>query len=351
MWRLTPGDRRPIKGGLAMRRMLLALALIVVPAVARADGEDPYVTEARKTFLEGVELTRQSQWGEALAAFERSARMRPHAVTSFNVGACERALGHYVRARQAFLLATDQHQKSGGHELSDALAREAKTMLDELERIIARVDVSVSPPGSAAIAMDGRPLEAAGSSPEGPLFLAGTSPPGPGEPIAASTFRVAVDPGVHVVTFSRPGFADAVVNRTVPPGAVVALRIELDRLPSTLRIESDRPDAIVTLNTVDVGPTPVEVQRPAGLYHVVVKSPGYSDYETEISTRPGERIDLLAKLPAERPSITSRWWFWAGTGAALVAVGAGTYFLTRTSPEPQRPAVDGGGLGWVIKLQ
>ena len=213
---------------------------------------------------------------------------------------------------------------------------------------MATLDITVSP-ANAAIAMDGRPLEAAQDA-RGPTFLGGTRAPGPGEPIALESFRITVDPGVHVLTFARAGFAEAVVNRTVPPGGVLAIKIELDRLPSTLRIESDCEGAIVSLNAVDVGPTPVEILRPAGLYHVLVRSKGFADYEAQVSTRPGERIDLLAKLPEERPSITTRWWFWTATGAALVGVGLGTYFLTRTTPQPQRPAVDGGGLGWVVKL-
>jgi hypothetical protein len=316
---------------------------------ARADEEDPLLTQARQAFLDGVELTHKSQWGDALAAFERSARLRPHAVTSFNLGACERALGRYIRARHWFRLTLEQDEKSGNRELSEALNGEAHAMLGELDRIVATLDVIVSP-ANAAIAVDGRPLEAADTDTDRALFFAGTRAPGPGEAIGVPAFRVAVDPGVHVLTFSRPGFSDAVVNRTVGPGAVLPLRIELDRLPSTLRIESDRPDAIVSLNGVDVGPTPVEVQRPMGLYRVVVRARGYADYETAVSTRPGERVELLAKLPEVHPSLTARWWFWVATGAVVVGVGAGTYFLTRSSPPPERPPIDSGGLGWTLKL-
>ncbi len=336
-----------------MRRLALCLALLVAtfgPAVrARADDEDPVVTQARHAFLEGVELTHQSQWSDALSAFERSARLRPHAVTSFNVGACERALGRYLRARQWFRLTLDQNDKAAKRELSETLTAEATAMLGELDRIVATLDVTVSPT-NAAIAVDGRPLEAGGADARGLLFLAGTRDPGPGEAVAAGAFRIAVDPGVHVVTFSRAGFSDAVINRTVGPGAVLPLRIELDRLPSTLRIESDRPDAIVSLNGIDVGPTPVELQRPAGLYHVLVQRKGFADYGAEVSTRPGERVDLLAKLPEVHRSLTEQWWFWAATGAVVVGVGAGTYFLTRSSPPAERPAVDGGGTGWMVKL-
>jgi hypothetical protein len=336
--------------GLAMSSALW-LAAFTLQGPVRADDEDPVVTQARQAFLEGVELTHKSQWGDALSAFERSERLRPHAVTSFNLGACERALGRYVRARRWFRLTLEHNEKKSPRELSEALAGEASAMLGELDRIVATLDVTVSPP-NAAIAVDGRPLESAEQAGQarGPFFLAGTRAPGPGEPIGVGAFHVVVDPGVHVLTFSRPGFSDAVINRTVGPGAVLSLRIELDRLPSTLRVDSDRADAIVALNGVDVGPTPVEVQRPAGLYHVVVQHKGYADYNTEVSTRPGERVELLARLPELHRSLTEQWWFWAATGAVVVGVGAGTYFLTRSSPQPERPPVDQGGTGWTVKL-
>jgi hypothetical protein len=58
---------------------------------------------------------------------------------------------------------------------------------------------------------------------------------------------------------------------------------------------------------------------------------------------------LNATLTAERPAITTRWWFWTGIGAIVAGAAiasAGVYFATR-SPTPP----DGGGLGWVVPAQ
>lgn len=43
--------------------------------------------------------------------------------------------------------------------------------------------------------------------------------------------------------------------------------------------------------------------------------------------------------------LTQRWWFWTGVVVAGAAIT--TYALTR--PDPERPAVNGGGLGGAVR--
>src|SRR5262249_13807542 len=151
-----------------------------------------------------------------------------------------------------------------------------------LDGIVARVRVSVIPEG-AGVAVDGRPLEPVNDEPGVPTLVAGTRPPGPGEPAPPGTFVLLLDPGAHVFTISRKGFTDAVVNRTLAPGARSDLNLELSRLPASLRISADREGALVTVGGVDVGPVPVEVLRPAGAYRVSVKRAGFVPYETRVN--------------------------------------------------------------------
>lgn len=82
--------------------------------------EDSRTLRAREEFLRGTELVQKAQWAEALGAFERSAKLRPHAITRFNIGACQRALRRYTRARASLLQALEQN-KEGGAQLSDTL--------------------------------------------------------------------------------------------------------------------------------------------------------------------------------------------------------------------------------------
>lgn len=319
--------------------ILVALALVFAPAIARADDD---VARARELFVKGGQLVKDADWANALLAFEESAKLRPHPVTTFNVGQCLRAMGQYTRARRAFANALGDSGKTPGVELTPALSEETKRYVGELDKLLGTIELTIAPEG-AAIAVDGRPLDVAldGS------LVANVLPAGPGRPAPKGTFRIVVDPGTHVITLSRSGFADAVSRETVAPGAKVTKKLELDRLPAQLRITSNQNGAQVLVNEADVGVTPVEIQRPAGKYHVVVRKPGFLVYDTNASADPGQSLNVNAALREDKPALTQRWWFWTGIGVVVVGAAITTYVVTR--PDPERPALDGGGLGWTAK--
>jgi hypothetical protein len=104
---------------------------------------------------------------------------------------------------------------------------------------------------------------------------------------------------------------------------------------------------VVTVNALDVGVAPVELSRPAGTYHVVVRSSGFVPYEVDTSLQPGQKTELRAKLEPEQTSLLRRWWFWTAAGVVLAGAAVTTYAVTR--PDPERPPVDGGGLGWAVR--
>src|SRR5947199_10579030 len=101
-----------------MRRgWLVTIAIVFSTAAAHAEPSD--VDRARDAYKEGAALARDAQWGAALAAFERSAKLRPHPWATFNIAVCERALGQYVRARRTFARALDE-RRGGDMDLPDA---------------------------------------------------------------------------------------------------------------------------------------------------------------------------------------------------------------------------------------
>jgi hypothetical protein len=328
------------------------------PAAASAtppappDADD--TARAREAFVQGTAFVHQAQWAEALSAFERSAKLRPHAVTTYNIGACQRALGQYTLARATLRAALARNEQAGGGELPDGVVAEIEAYTRQIDSLLAVADVTLDPPG-AAIAVDGRPLavdpSAAPSAGAAPVLVAGVRPPGPGEPPPAARFVLVLDPGAHVMTLSRKGYADAVVNRTMLPGSRTTLALALDRLPATLHIVSDPPGAIVTVDGDDVGPAPVDVLRPAGSYRVVVRKAGFVTYEAQVPAQAGQEVDLHAKLPEQHTPLTKRWWFWTAAGVVVAGAAAGTYALTRTPPTPTRPPPDCGGLGWCVQAQ
>ncbi len=315
-------------------RSLVLLFLIAHSALAEEDA----IAVARQHFVAGAELVRAAQWAEALLAFEKSHALRPHAVTLYNIGACERALGHYTRARAEL-------QSALQPTLPESLATESKAFIGEIDRLLAHIQVTLAPP-DAALAVDGRPLE---MSPEDPHTLtAGTLAPGPGQPPPAQPIQLVLNPGAHVLTLSRKGFTDVVLNRTFSPGGRDQLSLELERLPAHLRIESTLPNAVVRLDGVDIGVAPIEVMRPAGGHLLVVEKPGYLPYRAQLAVQPGEEANLRVTLEVAKRSLLRRWWFWTAAGAVLASASIGTYLIVRST---EVPPLDGGGLQWVAKVQ
>jgi len=310
-------------------------------APTSAHTEDARGSEAQALFRQGVEGVKQAQWAAALSAFERSAALRPHASTTFNVATCERAMAAYTRARASFKRAIEQDTAQPG-ELAPSQLVEAQGFLREIDQLLSWVQITLEPEGTA-VAVDGRPLTA---QPDG-TFVAGVAPPGPGTAPKGKVLTVLVNPGAHVFALSKPGFADAVVSRTFAPAESASLALELDRVPATLDVSANVVGAIVTVDGKDLGPAPVAVLRPAGSYKVTVAKEGFDPFETRVDVRAGERRALSAVLTEEQRPITRQWWFWTGA-AAVVAAGVLTTFLV-TQPESEPKPYDGGSTGWVVR--
>jgi hypothetical protein len=191
-----------------------------VAAPPASDTTDPRVEQAREIFRLGTALSDRGQWSDALAQFERSAVLRPHAVTIYNLAFCERALGRFTRAKRAFRAALAAPEG----ELPPNLAMQARGYLAEMESRLSRALVIVPTP-DARIAIDGRPLELASAGDADAEAVAGTRGPGAGERVPARSFQLVLDPGTHVIVVSTPGAPDLVVTRTFDAGSTVPLAL------------------------------------------------------------------------------------------------------------------------------
>ena len=305
--------------------------------------------EAQAAFKEGTRFVNEARWAEALAAFERAQASVPHAITLYNVGVCERALGHYTAARATFER-TVEEDASGRTTLPSRLREDVRGYLREIDGLLARVAIEVKPMG-ARLAVDGRPVTfTPNTGSTASTAVAGLRPAGAGEPIPSGPFVLELDACRHVLTFSRPGHSDGVVARDFRSGKAPPLTLALDELPATIAITADQPGALVTVDGRDLGPVPLTVQRPAGPLRVVVEKDGFVGSETTLDLRAGESSSYRATLPVDEPSVVATWWFWTSAAAAVAGVAVGSYFLAREEPEPVRATVGSGSLGWRVTL-
>ncbi|CAN5895162.1 hypothetical protein BH11MYX4_BH11MYX4_68940 [soil metagenome] len=334
------------------RPLLAILSLLVglsgfVPgravAAPPAGAESADVVEARKQFVAGNELAKSSQWAQALAAFERSAQLRPHPLTTFNMAVCERSLGRLTRARRLFgdTIAAAAREPS---EFPASRLEEANGYVTTIEAELVRLEVRLAP-ADAALSVDGRALVVETLPGALPVATAGLGAPGGLERAPAAKFVLVVDPGTHFFRVVAKGHADVTLTKVYASGARTVLDLELARLPATVHVTSNVSDPIVTVNGADVGLAPVAVSRPAGTYRVIVRKPGFDTFDTRLSIAAGQEVDLPARMAEEKILLTKRWWFWTAIGSALAGGAVLTYALTRESPAP--PPYAGGTTGWV----
>lgn len=203
------------------------------PASSESPPPSPAIAEARSAFQEGIALAKQQRWAEALEALQRSDALHPHAITTYNIGYCERELGQLTRARKQLSKALADHRARGSVELPPDLQAAAQQYLIEIEERLARVLVSITP---GAVAVDGGPLELAGSGPAYPVLLAGTRESGPPEVPPSFSFEVLLNPGEHRFVLAVKDHADVSLNRTFAPGSKTTLTLhppEPSPAPST----------------------------------------------------------------------------------------------------------------------
>src|SRR4051812_19520843 len=164
-----------MRGGL-----IVAIVVSMVAGRAHAQPGDASAA-AEQLFEQGRELARQSRWPEACARFEHSLRYEPALGTQLNLATCYRHIGKLASAWHVFCEAIAQATEAG-----DVARRDfARTQADALEPRLPRLTISVpqNPPAGLVVARDG--AQVAAGAPGAALY---------------------VDPGVHTITASAPGF-------------------------------------------------------------------------------------------------------------------------------------------------
>jgi hypothetical protein len=214
-----------------MRGLIASLAVAATLTAAAPAAADP-LAEARAAYTSGAELAKQGRWVEARAEFRRSAALKPHPLTSYNLGYCELMLQSFVRARRLFREAL----RADGGQLSDEYRASAKEHLATAEARIARVPVTL-PDADVLLLVDDRPLEFETGGPP-PILVAGTRDVGPAEHVLAARVEVLIDPGPHRFVTRREG-TDEEVARTISFDEGPAAELALDAPPPPEPIASE----------------------------------------------------------------------------------------------------------------
>jgi hypothetical protein len=220
---------------------LLAIATFCVAEVpllaegSEASPAEPAVARHRALFVEGAALARANRWLEALAAFEESAGLLPHARTSFNVGYCRRALGRFTAARAAFREALALHD--AGATLTEEQLAAAAEYLKEAEALVVRAEVEIAPEGTS-LSLDGAGLERAADG-----WIAALRPGAAVNEAPGGRFTLLLDPGRHVLSATSPAGEVFTLEVNAASGESPRYRLEVPspaerRLPDAERSSS-----------------------------------------------------------------------------------------------------------------
>lgn len=156
---------------------------------AKPSAPTPEQKEAAKLFDQGVTLSDEGKWSEALEAFRKSDELRPSLSARFNLAATMRALGRYVEAKRTLeKILTDG--PTWDPPIKPALKTDVEKLLGEVKPNVVALKVKVTP-STAEVSVDGLPLERAGD---------GTSE---------------LDPGRHVFVVTAPEHETTTVTKTL----------------------------------------------------------------------------------------------------------------------------------------
>ena len=162
--------------------------------------------EADRHFKTGVELFDERKYAEALAEFEQAYALKPHPLVLNNLAATHRALSQYDQAVDFY----NRFLIEGDGKLTEAELAAGRAELDDLLRLVARVEV-VSAPEGATVKVDGRSM---GDTPlDDPLVLG---------------------PGDHTVVATLGGHQPA--ERKIRVAAGDSLRVEFSLRPEEERV-------------------------------------------------------------------------------------------------------------------
>jgi hypothetical protein len=148
---------------------------------------------AKAKFEEGLALSDEAKWQDALAAFRESNGLVPMAVVQFNIAVTLRALGRYVECKQSGQKSLDDITDGLLTIKQPKIKSDIEGVLKECKQKVALVGLKVAP-------ADGT-VEVDGAAPD-------KLPDG----------RLEVDPGRHVFVLTASGYQTTTVTKEIESG-------------------------------------------------------------------------------------------------------------------------------------
>jgi hypothetical protein len=258
-------------------------------------------TAARAAALKqsGDDAMDSLSYDDALAAYRAAYALSADPRLLYNMGQVYRARGQYPDALE-HLERFDRDAPAGLKQLVPKLAE----LLAEVRGKVATLTVTCNVPGARVVVRD---------------QIVGTTP------LAAP---LKLNAGDAVVDVSADGYFPFHASARLPGGGQSLIDASL--LPKAtsgvLVVRTAGGSGAVFVDGKSFGDAPIEAIVGAGTHDIVVRRESFEDARTSAVVVAGQRREVDLDL-AEKPAITTRWWFWTGIGVAVLGGVALTYAL------------------------
>jgi len=179
-------------GSALVLALVLALGLVSGSAFGAGGKGSPEERQARALFDQGLALSDEGKWSEALEVFRKSDTLTASANVRYNIAAALRALGKYVEAKRTI----DETIAAGDAKtltIKPALKKELEKLRAEVAGKIVHIRFRKSP-ADADVEVDGSAVSEGADG------------------------RVGLDPGKHVFVIRKQGYDPTTVNQTLSAG-------------------------------------------------------------------------------------------------------------------------------------
>lgn len=334
-----------------MRRSVRSiLALGFALGLARSAHADDLADEADLKFRLGAEAYQRSDYKVALEKFLESNRLVPNRNVTYNVARCYEELKQFPEAYRYFLLALS------GEPNSDTRARIEKALAN-IRQNVAVLEIESEPPG-ATVFLERRDLGPRGNAPvslglrpaayvvlaelpgyyparvEVPTLAAGESrrvslklEPVLGRvaideaargasvrvddaaqaPRCVAPCKLDLSEGRHRLYFERVGYHPSEVEVEVHAKQEVRVRPELLALTGSLVVSSDEPGALVEVDGLPRGFTPLVFNAPVGPHSLRLSLAGFKPARRDVVVQNARQLRVeVALTQAEEVTAASR---------------------------------------------
>ena len=271
----------------------LAAALVVRAVGAAADPPQPSAAALKK---QADGLMDDTKFADAYALYVQAYSIDPDPALLYNEGRALQAMGDYPAALeklQRFAAVAPPDKLALVPGLSDLIA--------DVRARLSTLVVSCNVPAARVLLRD-RMLG-----------------------VVQGKRSFSVRAGAAVVDVEADGYEPYKKDIELPAGGALEVAASLVAKAdfATLGIRAQPQGTLVLVDTVPLGPAPVDAHLAPGTHTIDLRHDGYVSESLPVTMGKGERRTMDVTLH-EPPPVWAKWWFWTGVGVAIaggVAIG------------------------------